>query len=148
MIWDNTSIKLLTEFHLQINHMITYLRQCLEVGNILGNMMSSKMEIFIVLMFYETIWDFGNFSCKIYHVYFGNYILHISFVEHMHVYNKIWPALLLISLSNSSHSPGTNSFQLCLFINHQVQLVLPICAWVWDHPLEHGNPTSVYILKK
>lgn len=76
------------------------------------------MEIFFVLMFYETIWGFGIFSCKMDHVYFGNNILYISFIELMHVYNKIWPALLLISLSNSFRSPSTNAFQLILFINH------------------------------
>ena len=30
----------------------------------------------------------------------------------------------------------------CLSLMHGVQLMLPICIWLWGHPLEHGEPTS------
>lgn len=33
----------------------------------------------------------------------------------------------------------TSIFPPSFMSTHQVQLVLPICAWVWGHQLEHGN---------
>lgn len=31
---------------------------------------------------------------------------------------------------------------------HQIQLVLPICIWVWGHKLEHGKPVSGHNLEE
>lgn len=32
-------------------------------------------------------------------------------------------------------------------MTQEVQLVLPICTWVWCHSVEHGNPSSDHISK-
>lgn len=60
-------------------------------------------------------------------------VIHIysEIIKHSHSYILFHPPALA--------SPATPHSELhVVFDNAQVQLVLPICAWVWAHPLEEG----------
>lgn len=57
-----------------------------------------------------------------------------------------------------NHPLSTNSFQisspylplplLFLVLPHWVHLVLPICAWVWSHPMEYRKPSRGHVPSK
>lgn len=69
-------------------------------------------------------------------------ILFFLFENFIYVYNKIWSIphfpLKLSSYLTNMPLPKAMSFFFFL-VTHQVQLLLPICLWVWHCPLQHGN---------
>lgn len=82
--------------------------------------------------------------------HFGIAVLFFNF---MHVYNE-W----ILVVSTLPFLPPLNTFPshdaTAWFFSstspffrkkYWVQLVLPTVAWVWGHPLEHGQPTSDHI---
>lgn len=50
-------------------------------------------------------------------------------------------------LHNTLHFACVSSHHITQLITQEVQLVLPICAWVWCHSVGHGNPSSGHISK-
>lgn len=69
-------------------------------------------------------------------------------MKHDPIYPYFPLQIPLFPLPNMSPPSFKSSFFLFCLINQEVQLMLPICAWVWGHPLECGKPISVTISKK
>lgn len=69
-------------------------------------------------------------------------------MKHDPIYPYLPLQLPLFPLPNMFPLSFKSSFLLFCLINQEVQLTLPICAWVWGHPLECGKTISVTISKK
>lgn len=61
----------------------------------------------------------------------------------IHAFSKMWSHVL----HNTHRFACVSSHHIAQPMTQEVQLVLPICTWVWCHSVEHGNPSSDHISK-
>lgn len=62
----------------------------------------------------------------------------LRFEDFIDVHNVFWcdpPSMLFLSIPTLSTLSPSNS----MFLTHRVLWMLPMCAWVWGQPLEHGQ---------